>query len=309
MSQKIEKVLITGATGYVADQMLAFMKEQYETVLVDTREVNRRGEPVEGVNIVDLIDPDRDQYSHLFEGVDAVIHLAYKRRSGDPLDHFNDEKQNVEMAYNVFRSSYDAGVQRVVMASSNHAADWYEHALIHNGDLDIVRPYDLPLSDNFYGWAKATYEHMGFLFASGGMGEGGDGASSNAATGNLLAGKLNPSRNMGVIMVRIRAPREIQTEMDKGKSAAYKRDLGAYISPRDITQLFHKAMETPNIENEYGVPWQVVYGISNNTRAFWSLTSARKVLGYEPEDDSEITFRSGINEILNGAGRVGPIDA
>ena len=76
MSQKIEKVLITGATGYVADQMLAFMKEQYETVLVDTREVNRRGEPVEGVNIVDLIDPDRDQYSHLFEGVDAVIHLS-----------------------------------------------------------------------------------------------------------------------------------------------------------------------------------------------------------------------------------------
>ena len=110
-------------------------------------------------------------------------------------------------------------------------------------------------------------------------------------------------------MVRIGAPRDIQTEMYKGKSAAYKRDLGAYISPRDITQLFHKAMETPNIENEYGVPWQVVYGISNNTRAFWSLTSARKVLGYEPEDDSEITFRSGINEILNGAGRVGPIDA
>ena len=78
MSQKLEKVLITGATGYVADQMLAFMKEQYETVLVDTRELNRRGEPVEGVNIVDLIDPDRDKYSHLFEGVDAVIHLAYK---------------------------------------------------------------------------------------------------------------------------------------------------------------------------------------------------------------------------------------
>ena len=256
---------------------------------------------------MDLIDPDRDKYSHLFEGVDAVIHLAYKRRSGDPLDHFNDEKQNVEMAYNVFRSSYDAGVQRVVMASSNHAADWYEHALIHSGDLDIVRPYDLPLSDNFYGWAKATYEHMGFLFASGGMGEGGDGASSNAATGNLLAGNLNTSRKMGVVMVRIGAPRDIETEMYRGKPAAYKRDLGAYISPRDITQLFHKAMETKDIENEYGVPWQVVYGISNNTRAFWSLTSARKILGYEPQDDSEITFRSGINEILSEPGKVGPI--
>lgn len=35
------------------------------------------------------------------------------------------------MAYNVFRTAYDAGVERVVMASSNHAADWYEHALMH----------------------------------------------------------------------------------------------------------------------------------------------------------------------------------
>ena len=66
-------------------------------------------------------------------------------------------------------------------------------------------------------------------------------------------------------------------------------------------------METKDIENEYGVPWQVVYGISNNTRAFWSLTSARKILGYEPQDDSEITFRSGINEILSEPGKVGPI--
>ena len=302
MSQKIEKVLITGATGYVADQMLAFMKEQYETVLIDTREVNRRGEPVEGVNNVDLIDPDRDKYSHLFEGVDAVIHLAYKRRSGDPLDHFNSEKQNVEMAYNVFRSSYDAGIQRVVMASSNHAADWYEHALIHNGGLDIVRPYDLPLSDNFYGWAKATYEHMGFLFASGGMGEGGDGASGSAATGNLLAGNLNTSRKMGIVMVRIGAPRDIETEMYRGKPAAYKRDLGAYISPRDITQLFSRAIEAPNIENEHGVPFVIAYGCSDNTRRFWSLETGREYLDYQPKDDTEIIYANEIRDLLTGDG-------
>lgn len=36
------------------------------------------------------------------------------------------------MANNVYRSAYDAGVQRVVMASSNHAANWYEHALVND---------------------------------------------------------------------------------------------------------------------------------------------------------------------------------
>ena len=308
MPQKTKKILITGATGYVADQMLASMKDRYETVLVDTRDVNRRGEPVEGVHIVDLINPDREKYSHLFEGVGAVVHLAYKGRTGDPLDQFQDEKQNVEMAYNVFRTAYDNGVDRVVMASSNHAADWYEHSLLHRGSMDIVKPYDLPLSDNFYGWAKATYEHMGFLFASGGMGEGGDGASGSAATGNLLGGNLQTSRKMGVVMIRIGAPRDLSTDIYRGKPSAFKRDLGAYISPRDITQLFQKSIDVANIENEYGVPWQVVYGISNNARAFWSLANARQILGYSPEDDSEVKFRSGVVEILHEPGRIGPLE-
>ena len=32
--------------------------------------------------MLDLIDPDRDKYARYFEGVDAVVHLGYKRRSG-----------------------------------------------------------------------------------------------------------------------------------------------------------------------------------------------------------------------------------
>ena len=101
-----------------------------------------------------------------------------------------------------------------------------------------------------------------------------------------------------MVMVRIGAPRELELATYLDDPANYKRDLGAYISPRDITQLFKKSIETLNIENDYGVPWQVVYGISNNTRAFWSLSNARKVLGYEPEDDSEIKFSDDIQKFL-----------
>lgn len=302
MTSSIRRILMTGATGYVADQMLPTFKEKYETVLIDTSTENRRGEKVENVNVVDLIDPDTNSYKELFADVDAVIHLAYKRRSGDPLEHFYDEKENVEMAYNVFRSAYEAGVKRVVMASSNHAADWYEHALIHNRKIEIVEPYNIPLSDNFYGWAKATYEHLGFLFAAGGLGEGVDGAS-----GNLVEGNLGNGRKMGVVMVRIGAPRVLDKNLYLDNHVAFKRDLGAYISPRDITQLFTRAMETEGIENEYGVPWQVVYGISNNTRSFWSLKSARDVLGYQPEDDSEIVFAEEIKELKLNEGKLGPL--
>ena len=299
---KKKRLLMTGAAGYVADQMLSRFREKYELVLLDTSTKNRRGEEVEGVTMIDLIDEDRTRYAHFFEEVDAVIHLAYKRRTGQPLDHFYDERENVQMAYNVLRSSYDSGVKRVAIASSNHASDFYEHALIHERKLEMLDPYRLALSDNFYGWAKATYEHLGFLFACGAMGEEGSGLSEN-----LVAGNLNTSRKMGVVMVRIGAPRNLDPQEYEGNSVGFKRDLGAYISPRDITQLFEKCIEVENIENEYGVPWQVVYGISNNTRAFWSLSNARKVFGYEPKDDSDILFAEASKSIISEAGRVGPV--
>ena len=43
------KVLLTGASGYIADQLLPTFKERYETVLVDVNDTNRRGEKVEGI--------------------------------------------------------------------------------------------------------------------------------------------------------------------------------------------------------------------------------------------------------------------
>ncbi len=295
----VNRVLVTGATGYIAQQLLPTLRARYQLVLIDVKAENRQGERVDDVAIVDLIDTDRSQYAHLFDSVDAVVHLGYKRRSGEPLEHFFAEHQNVIMAYNVLRCAYEAGVPRVAIASSNHAADWYEHNLIHAHKLEVLDPYQLPLSDNFYGWAKATYEHLGFLFANG-LGGFGEESGRQRHTANLASG-----RKMGVVMVRIGAPRELDVRLYQDDAANYKRDLGAYISSRDLTQLFTKAIETPNIDNEHGIPWQVVYGISNNTRAFWSLANARQVLGYEPQDDSEVKFAHDVRQVLMDQGTPG----
>ena len=282
------KVLLTGATGYIASQLLPTFRERYDLTLLDVKEQDREGNQVPSVVAADLTDPNRGNYSQHFHGVDTVVHLGYRRPHGEPLDDFYDENANVAMAYNVYRAAYEAGARRVVMASSNHAADWYEHALIHEREMEMLDPYELPLSDNFYGWSKATYEHLGFLFACGSYG-----------------------RKLEVVMVRIGAPREINVEDFSNDPGGYKRDLGAYISQRDLCQLFTKAIETPKIENNHDIPWLVVYGISNNTRAFWSLTSARKLLGYQPEDDSEVKYAEDIHRFLTGnrsessVGRVG----
>jgi len=240
------KVLMTGATGYIASQMLPRFREIYELRLLDVKDTDPSGAKVPGAIIADLSDPDLNRYREHFRGVDAGI--------------------NVDMAYNVYKVSHEEGIRRVVVASSNHAADWWE-PLIHAGQVDGVTPETYPLSDNFYGWAKATYEHLGFLFACGRFG-----------------------RKLETVQIRIGAPRELKLADYGNDRQRYKRDLGAYISPRDLTQLFEKSIECPQIDNEWGVPFQIFYGISDNARKFWGIANARRVIGYEPQDDSEVKY-------------------
>jgi hypothetical protein len=304
MPARKRRVLVTGASGYIASRLLPVFRERYELRLIDVHTTNARGETVDGVRAANLLEDDDAALRPHFASVDAVVHLGYYRPPNLGVSGvgkgYVDERANVDMAERVYRLALDNNVRRVVVASSNHAADWYEHALIHQRAMEVLDPYTLPLSDNFYGWAKATYEHMGFLFACGGM-DFRDASGRERHTG----GNLGMARKMGVVMVRIGAPRELDITLYKGDPMTYKRDLGAYISPRDLTQLFSKAIDTPDIENEHGVPWQVVYGISNNTRAFWSLANARRVLGYEPEDDSEVKFAKDIQGFLVGDGATG----
>jgi len=267
----MRRVLVTGATGYIASQMLDDFRRRYELVLVDAKDRDRDGHTVPGVRTIDLAHLDPEGYRELFDGVRTVVHLAYKH--GDRTDMrrgYADERDNVDLAFEIYQAAFETGVERVVVASSNHAADWYE-TLIRDRLLEMLTPHHRPLSDNWYGWAKEAYEHLGFVFASGSYG-----------------------RKLPVVHVRIGAPRPIVRDSYGDDAAWYKRDLGAYISPRDLSQLFCRAIDAPSIDNEHGVPFLVVYGISNNTRAFWSIADARSVLGYAPEDDSEIVFQEDI---------------
>jgi nucleoside-diphosphate-sugar epimerase len=283
-------VLVTGATGYIGSQMLPTFRERYDLRLIDVRDTDHAGNAVPGAQVVDLLNGPDEQIRPLFTGCDAVVHLAYHRGSltsgpsGAGRD-YEDERPNVDMANRVLRLALQEGVRRVVIASSNHAADWYEE-LLHVGKMDMVDPDLTPSkSDNFYGWAKLAHEALGFLYASGSRG-----------------------RKLGNVQIRIGAPRPLVPAnfFGEGKSggdraaqqAHYKRDLGAYISPRDMTQMFVKSIETENIEDEHGIPFQVFYGISGNARAFWSIVNARKVIGYAPEDDAELLFSDDIRTYL-----------
>jgi len=150
-------VLVTGATGYIASQMLPTFRERYDLRLIDIRDTDRDGNTVEGVQVASMLDGPDEVVRRLVTGCDAVVHLAYHRGAltTGPTGRgrgYADERPNVDMADRVLRLALEEGVRRVVMASSNHAADWYEE-LLHVGKMDVVDPERTPSrSDNFYGW-------------------------------------------------------------------------------------------------------------------------------------------------------------
>jgi hypothetical protein len=283
------RIVLTGAAGYISQRLFADFQRRYDLVPVDIRDTFRDGTKVPGIQLCDLTQPDRTAYRALFQGADCVVHNGFALAPGldattweiNTEDKFRLEYRNVAMAYNVYQAALEAGVRRVVMASSNHAADFYER-LIWSGKWELVTPDMAPYTDNFYGWAKVAYEQLGFVYATGRVG----------------------GRKLEVVQLRIGAPRETDLEeIRPGDLQKMHRAAGAYLSQRDQVQLYVKAIETPNIENEWGVPFLVVYGISGNRHRFWSIANARARLGYAPEDDSQVKFADRIAHIAKGAAK------
>ncbi len=273
------KVVITGACGYVAGRILPALRERYDLTLLDIKTTDRQGAEVQDVIVVDLLERDRDAYREYFRGADAVVHCGFTV-ADKPEDDYWAEMDNVNMAHNVYRTCVEEGVRRAVVVSSNHAADYYEH-LIWADKMEWVIPGMQPLSDNFYGWAKAAYELLGFAFATGGVSDG---------------------RKLENVQLRIGGPRE--TDIDSCGPKDLKkmhRALGAYLSVRDQVQLTVKSIETEDITDENGVPFQIFYGVSGNTHNFWSIANARQVIGYTPEDNSQIRFAQQIAAITTAA--------
>jgi nucleoside-diphosphate-sugar epimerase len=301
-------VLVTGAAGHVATLALPGLEGRHALRLTDLRAPASlaAGASFQPMNLLQASDAELAQLMH---GVETVIHSAYVP-SGRPevysvsppqIERFDAEFDNIRMAQRIYRSALDAGVRRVVIVSSNHAADWYEHTQVHRLQRDMVYPTDLPLADNFYGWAKASYELLAYPYACGTFG-----------------------RRVEMVMLRIGSPYPIDvSRFEAGKPmppsslqrpsglGAFKRSLGAYLSPRDCASLLRCALEAREIVPGDAVPWVVAYGISDNTRAFWSLESARRALGYAPQDDSELLYADDVRRLLGqgsagSQGRLGP---
>lgn len=250
------RVLVTGAEGTVGGIVRRHLAARFELSYLTRRPASFRSHVADIGDIVAL--------APAFRGIDSVVHLAAS--SQVEAGWAEVLHNNVIGAYNVFEAARLAGVRRIVFASSNHAVGMYEvEGAPEIYDLEDGRAYDERADvrpDSLYGVSKVFGEALGRLYAD--------------------------RHGISVICLRLGSVREARPR-EPGDSAGVgsvpvpqegdsaERLRATWLSHRDCAQLISRALEAD-------VRWAVAYGISANPRAFWDLTAARSLLGYEPED-------------------------
>lgn len=146
-------VLLTGAAGGLGSLMRGLLPAYgYELRLLDMRPVD--GEP--DAITADLT--DTEALRKAVRGVDAVIHLA-----GISLESSFDKilRANIEGTYNLYEAAREAGVPRIVFASSNHAVGFTPRPV---GDDPLIRVDTPRRPDTFYGLSKSFGEDLAQLY-------------------------------------------------------------------------------------------------------------------------------------------------
>jgi hypothetical protein len=267
------RVLVTGASGYIAGLILPALRDRYDLTLVDVKDTDRDGRVVDGVQVLDLLNDPENRFRALCAGVDTIVHAGFRHPTDRP--SYAAERVNLDMTARVFEAAADTDVQRVVCTSTNQASKWYERPWKARR-IDRVDPFDYPRADTFYGWAKVAYESLGFLYATGAE-----------------------TRQVPNVQIRIVCPRPIRADAFAERPLVdYLRDIAGWVSDRDLQQLYVRCIEAESVDDADGVPFQIFYGVSGNARTFWSITNARKIVGYAPEDDSEITYADEIAAMI-----------
>jgi NAD+ dependent glucose-6-phosphate dehydrogenase len=147
------RVLITGAGGNVGTMLTARLAGKYDFVLLDVEDATTdEGLAITGADIRDL-----DQVRALMEGVDTVVHLAGDASPQGTWESVLD--LNIVGTRNVLEAARQAGVRRVVFASSNHAMGMYDR----NSEWPVYI-HQLPRPDSLYGVSKVFGETLGRFY-------------------------------------------------------------------------------------------------------------------------------------------------
>ena len=246
-----KKVLVTGMSGRIGGAVLRHLGDKY-----DFTALNRR--PMDGVRCVTGDIKDFDSIRPHFDGQEVVVHLAASLGPGTTTKDTIDG--NVWGALNVYEAAKQAGVKRVVFASSgaairNYTLDspWRE---LESGEYDKLPPswpmitHESPIRPNsLYGCSKVWGEALGRWYSD--------------------------SFGLSAICIRFGW---VPADDRPGPVRTY----AVWCSHRDAAQMVDKCISAPD-----SVRFVIFYAVSNSKYNYRDITHAREVIGFEPQDDAE----------------------
>ena len=241
------KILITGAAGNLGGKLVAYWRTtgDHDLVLLDRRD----GENIVSADI-SVFDP---AWAALFAGVDVVIHLAGDIR---PVAAWPDvHPANVIGTANVLRAAGEAGVSRVVFASTNQVMGGYRFR------TDRITAESSPLPLNPYAVSKLIGEEMGRAFA----------AEKQADFIAFRIGNIWPGENLA------------GPELGIG---SWGQEM--WLSNRDFLHGMDRAVAAPPLG------FALFNLVSDNPQMRWDIEPARQMLGYAPSDGHKPVFTADV---------------
>lgn len=203
----MKKVLITGSSGVIG------------TVL-------KNGLPHETTDF-DLPRHNVQDYKQLLEmarGHDVIVHLAWDSEHETWLSE-NLDPDNITQNFNIYQAAQEAGVKRVIIATSVHADKFAGR----DPEAPLLRPYTLPVPDSPYGASKCMMEALGRYYAD--------------------------AKGLEVVCVRFGGV----NRADRPPEQPYS-ERQVWFSHRDCVNLIQACIEFPELSGNYAI----VYGISDN---------------------------------------------
>jgi uronate dehydrogenase len=236
-------VLVTGSAGRIGRAVV--------------QELHARGQPVRGFDRIPTPDvsdalvgdlTDAAAVGRAAEGVGTIIHLAATPDDDDFLTQLL--PNNIVGSYHVLEAARQAGVGRLVLASSGQVVWWQRE----RGPWPI-RTTDPPSPRSWYAAGKLFLEAAGYGLAQ--------------------------SHGLSVIVARLGwCPRTAEHARELGETP-WAPDV--YLSPGDAGRFFACAVAAPE-----DIRYAVVYATSRPVRrALYDLEPARDLLGYEPQEQWE----------------------
>ena len=258
-------MLVTGLNGVVGRALRPALEKRYDLSALSRNGAD--GLPEERVFRADIADIDAIRPA--FEGIDVVLNLAADggQSSAEGMSAGWDSmlRNNIVGTYNVLEVARQAGVSRVVLASSGATANGYElnepySLLVSKDDVELPESWEMvgefaePKPVSLYGVTKLFGEDLGRYYAL--------------------------TTPMSVINLRVSSC----TPEDKARPGRAQANWSSY---RDLRQLTIKCIEASS-----DLKFDIFWATSDNARLFRDNKHAKEVLGYAPQDGVGIGWES-----------------